>query len=58
MNNEERKNRLFLNKELKARLLVSVSKGYINFDEFPEITDVVNKIDDPFAKMRKNHGIV
>ena len=40
---EETKNRLELTKDLKARLLNTILKGYIDLDEFPEITTAINK---------------
>jgi len=40
---EETKNRLELTKNLKARLLNTILKGYIDLDEFPEITTVINQ---------------
>ncbi len=37
--NEEKNNRIELTKDLKARLLNTIVKGYLDLDEFPEIKE-------------------
>jgi len=39
----ETKNIVELDRDLKARLLNTILKGYIDLDEFPEIVTAVNK---------------
>ena len=39
----ETKKRIELNKDLKARLLNTIIKGYIDLDEFPEIEAAINR---------------
>lgn len=41
--NEQVDRKLPLKKDLKSRLLIAVSKGYIDPDEFPEIRTVINQ---------------